>query len=134
MKRAFVGFIHGAEFEEGFVSGGETAIYSDGESSTSETNSMYQLQDGRFGGYSDGDSILDPYEPPSRVAIFIAGTQPAPNSTTAAVMISGSAAATAAGVGGPVSPPAQVLTDLLDSLTTLLAANINPANQDQHNT
>ena len=31
-------------------------------------------------------------------------------------------------------PPAQVLTDLLDNLTTLLAANVDPANQDQHNT
>ena len=30
-KHTFVGFIHGAEFEEGSVSGGETAIYSDGE-------------------------------------------------------------------------------------------------------
>ena len=74
VKHALVGFIHGAEFEEGFVSGGETTIYSDGESSTGETNSMYQLQDGRLGGYPDGDSILDPYEPPNRVAIFMAGT------------------------------------------------------------
>ena len=49
VKRAFVGCIHGAELE-GSVSGGEAAIYSDGESSTGETNSMYQLQDGRLGG------------------------------------------------------------------------------------
>ena len=41
VKHAFVGFIHGSEFEEGSVSSGETAIYSDGESSTGETNSMY---------------------------------------------------------------------------------------------
>ena len=61
MKRAFVGFIHGAELEEGSVSGGDTAIYSDGELSTGETNSLYQLQDGRLGGYSDGDSIPDPF-------------------------------------------------------------------------
>ena len=31
-NRAFVGFIHGAELEEGSVSGGEMTIYSDGES------------------------------------------------------------------------------------------------------
>ena len=31
VKHAFVGCIHGAEFEEGSVSSGETAIYSDGE-------------------------------------------------------------------------------------------------------
>ena len=39
MKRAFVGFIHGAVSEP--VSDGETAIYSDGESSTGETESLY---------------------------------------------------------------------------------------------
>src|SRR5215216_7382455 len=93
MKRAFVGFIHGAEFEEGSVSGGETTIYSGGESSTGETNSMYQVQDGRLGGYSDGDSIPDPYEPLNRVAIFMAGTQPRQDSMTATAMIFGSAMA-----------------------------------------
>ena len=74
MKRAFVGFIHGVESEP--VSNGETVVYSDGESSTGETGSLYQLQDGRFGGYSDSDSIPDPLEPPNRVAIFMAGMQP----------------------------------------------------------
>ena len=59
VKRVFVGFTNGAELE-GSVSGGETAIYSDDESSTGETNSLYQLQDGRLGGYSDGDSIPVP--------------------------------------------------------------------------
>ena len=46
MKRSFVGFIHGAEYEP--VSDGETTIYSDGESSTSKTESLYELQDGRI--------------------------------------------------------------------------------------
>ena len=50
MKRAFVGCIHGGEFSEGYVFGGETAIYSDGESSTGETDSLYQLQDSGLGG------------------------------------------------------------------------------------
>ena len=63
MKHEFIGFIHGAGSEP--VSDGETAIYSDGESSTGETDSLYQLQDGQFGGYSDGDSIPDPFEPPN---------------------------------------------------------------------
>ena len=88
MKRAFLGFIHGAEAEDRFVSGGETVVYSDGESSTGETESLYQLQDGRLGGYSDDGSIPDPYEPVNRVAIFMAGTQPALGSTTAAAMTS----------------------------------------------
>ena len=72
MKRAFVGFINGAESER--ASNGETIVYSDGESSTGETESLYQLQDGRFGGCSYGDSIPDSLEPPNRVVIFMAGT------------------------------------------------------------
>ena len=74
MKRAFVGVIHRVESEDRSASGGETVVYSGDESSTGETESLYQLQDGRFGGYSDGDSIPDPFDPPSRVAIFMAGT------------------------------------------------------------
>ena len=106
MKHAFVGCIHGGEFSDGSVSGGETAIYSDGESSTGETDSLYQLQDGGLGGCSDGDSIPDPYEPPNRVAIFMAGTQPILNSTTATAMTSSSTAAAMAGAGGSARPPA----------------------------
>ena len=121
MKRAFVGVIHGAESEDRSASGGETIIYSDDESSTGETESLYQLQDGRFGGCSDGDSISDPCELPNRVAIFMAGTHPTLQSSTAAAMTSGSAAATAARAGGPVRLPAQVLSDLFDALATLMA-------------
>ena len=43
VKHAFVGCIHGGEFSEGSVSSGETAIYSDGESSIGKTTSLYQL-------------------------------------------------------------------------------------------
>lgn len=62
----------------------------------------------------------------------MAGTQSAQHSSTTAAMISGSAAVTAAGVGGLVEPSAQVLSDLFDTLATLLA-EVNPADQDQHN-
>ena len=48
-------------------------------------------------------------------------------------MISDSAAATAAGVGGPAPPPVQVLSDLGDTLAALLAAEVNPADQERHN-
>ena len=106
MKRAFVGVIYGGESEDRSESGGETVIYSGEESSTGETESLYQLQDGRIGGCSDGDSIPDPFDLPNRVVIFMAGTQLALHSSTAAAMISGSTAATAAGAGGPVRPPA----------------------------
>lgn len=132
MKRAFVGVIHRVESEDRSESGGETVIYSGDESSTGETESLYQLQDGRIGGCSDGDSILDPFDPPNRVAIFMAGTQPALHSSTAAAMISGLVAATAVGAGGPVRPPAQVLSVLFDALATLMA-EVNPANRDEHN-
>ena len=80
MNRAFVGFIHGAESEDRPASSGETVVYSDGESSTGETESLYQLPDGQLGGCSDGDSIPDPREPPNRVAIFMDGTQPVQHS------------------------------------------------------
>ena len=43
VKHAFVGCIHGGEFSEGSVDGGETVVYFDGVSSTGETDSLYQL-------------------------------------------------------------------------------------------
>ena len=61
----------------------------------------------------------------------MAGTQPALHSSTAAAVISGSVAATAAGAGRPVRPPAQVLSDLFNALATLMA-EVNPANPDDH--
>ena len=124
MKRAFVGVIHGGEAEDRSESGGETVVYSGDESSTGETESLYELQDGRIGGCSDGDNIPDPFDLPIWVAIFMAGTQPALHSSTAA--------ATAAGAGGPVRPPAEVLSDLFDVLATLMA-EVNMADQGAHN-
>jgi hypothetical protein len=115
------------------VSGGETAIYLGDESSTGETESIYQLQDGGLGGYSDGDSIPDPYEPPSRAAIFMDGTQPMLKSSTVVAMTSGSTAAATAGASGSARPPAQVLSELLDALVAFLAAEVTLANQVQHN-
>ena len=79
------------------------------------------MQDGRIEGCSDGDSIPDPFDLPNRVAIFMAGTQPVLHSSTAAAMISGSTAAIAAGAGGPVRPPGQVLSELFDALVVLIA-------------
>src|SRR3954470_21975977 len=65
VKRAFMGVIHGGDYEDGSESGGETVVYSGDESSTGETESFYQLQDGRIGGCSDGDSIPDPSNLPN---------------------------------------------------------------------
>ena len=111
------------------MSDGETVVYSDGESSTGETESLYQLQDGRFGGCSDGDSISDALEPPNRVAIFMAGTQPTQHSSSAVAMISRSAAR----AGGPAHLPTQVLSSLLDVWTMLLTTEVTTDNRDQHN-
>ena len=59
----------------------------------------------------------------------MAGTQPGSNSTAAATIMSGIGAA---GAGGPVRPPAQVLIDLMENLTTLLTATVVPVNKDEH--
>ena len=112
-----MGCIHGG-LSDRSGSGDETAAGSDGESSTDESNSLYQLQDGRLRGCSDGDSIPDPFEPPSRVGIFMAGAQPVQNP--------------ASGSGSPVPSPAQVLMDLTDKMTVLLTATVAPADQVQH--
>ena len=125
MKRAFVGVIHGGSYEDGSESRGDTVVCSDDESSTGETESLYQLQDGRIGSCSDGDSIPNPSDLPNWVGIFMAGTQAALHSLTAAATISGSAAVTAAGAGGPVRPPAQVLSELFDALAVLMV-EVNP--------
>ena len=132
MKRAFVGVIHGGSYEDGSESRGDTVVCSDDESSTGETESLYQLQDGRIEGCSDGDSIPDPSDLPNRVGIFMTGTQAALHSSTAAATTSGSAAVTAAGAGGLVRPPAQVLSELFDALVVLMA-EANPADQGVHN-
>ena len=48
-------------------------------------------------------------------------------------MTSSSTAAAMAGTSGPMRLPAQVLSELLDALATLLAAEVTPAIQAQHN-
>ena len=61
------------------------------------------------------------------------GMQPVLNSSTAAAMMSGSTTAATAGASGFARLPAQVLSELLDALVTLLAAEVTPTNQVQHN-
>src|SRR4051812_7637832 len=90
VKCAFVGVIHGGSYEDRPESDGETVIYSGDESSAGETESLYQLQDGRIGGCSDGDSISDPSDLPNRVGILMGGTQAVLHYSTAAAMISDS--------------------------------------------
>ena len=63
----------------------------------------------------------------------MAGMQPVQNSSTTAAMIFGSATAMTAGARGSVRLPAQVLSELLEALTTLLTVEVTPLNQAQHN-
>ena len=63
----------------------------------------------------------------------MASTQSMQHSSTIAAVISSSVAATPAGARGSAPRPAQVLSDLFDTLVTLLAAEVDAANQDQHN-
>ena len=60
MKRAFVGVIHGGSYEDGSESRGDTVVCSDDESSTGETESLYQLQDGRLGAVSMATAFRTP--------------------------------------------------------------------------
>ena len=129
MKRASVGCIHGEELSEGSEDRGETAVLLDGDSSAGSTDSLYQVQDSVLGGCSDGISIPDPCEPPRWAGVFMAGTQPGSNSTAAAAITSGLGAA---GAGSPVRPPAQVLIDLMDKLTSLLTATVVPVDKYEH--
>ncbi len=82
-----------------------------------------------FEGYSDGNNIPDLLEPPSRVAVFMAGTQPTLQSSSIAAMNTGSAAA----AGAPARRPAQVLSGLMDAWATLLTMAVTPETRDQHN-
>ena len=62
----------------------------------------------------------------------MAGTGPILVSSMATAMMSNSAAAMA-GAGGSVRLPTQVLSELLGTLTTLLATEVTTANEVQHN-
>ena len=63
----------------------------------------------------------------------MAGTQHVLNSSTTAAMTSGATAIATAGAGGPVRPLAQVLSELLEALATLVTLELTLANQAQHN-
>ena len=63
----------------------------------------------------------------------MAGIQPVLGSTTAAAMTSSSTAAATAGASGTARPPAQVLTELLEALATLMGVEVTPDNHEQHN-
>ena len=82
-----------------------------------------------FEGYSDGNSIPDLLEPPSRVAIYTAEMQPTLQYSSTAAMNTGSAAA----AGVPARRPAQVLSGLMDAWATLLTTEVTPEMRDQHN-
>ena len=55
-----MGVIHEGEHGNESEYDSETVVYSGDESSTGETESLYQLQDDQVRGCSDGDRISDP--------------------------------------------------------------------------
>lgn len=128
-KHVFVGVIRGAEYKDGPASDGETVVCSNDEPS-GETESLYQLQDGRIGGGFEGNSIPDSPDLPNRAAIFMASTQSVPHSSAAAAILSSSTTATPAGAGSSMPSPAHVLSDLFDALATLMAAEVDAAARD----
>ena len=119
MKRAFMGCVHRIGSKP--VHEGATVAYSGGESSAGETESLYQVQDGVFEGYYDGTSIPEFLEMPNHVGIFMAGTQPTLQNSTAA------ASGPVAGAGGSMRRPAQVLSGLMDAWAVLLTTTVTPA-------
>ena len=78
---------------------------------------------GGLGGYFEGYPDMEYYEPPSRAAVFMAGSAPAPGSTAAG--------ATGSGSGKPL---AQVLLDLMNELMTLMGTKVTAENQAARNT
>ena len=62
----------------------------------------------------------------------MAGTQPVLGSSIVAAMTSSSTAAATTGARGSACPPAQVLTELLEALATLMRAEVTPDTQEQH--
>ena len=69
---AFVGFTQGVALLENSLSGDETLVQSDGESSMGETESFRPLYDGRLGGCTD-EVFLEALEPPRFAAVYMAG-------------------------------------------------------------
>jgi hypothetical protein len=70
-KHVFVGFTQGVALSENSLSGDDTLIQSDGESSTGETESIHPLYDGRLG-YTD-EVLPEVLEPPHFAAVYMAG-------------------------------------------------------------
>ena len=62
----------------------------------------------------------------------MAGTHTALGSTTTVAMTSSSMAAAAVGSSGSARQQAQVLTELLEALATLMGVEVTPDNQEQH--
>jgi hypothetical protein len=123
-KHVFVGFTQGVDSANNSASGGDTLVYSDGESSVGETGSILPLYDGRLGGYSDDEPAQDSFNMPTRAAVYMAGSAPALNSTVADAVTG-----TRTSVAGSAVPPAQALAELATALVTLLVTPVTAKNQ-----
>jgi hypothetical protein len=70
---AFVGFTQGVDLANNSMSGGDTLVYSDGESSVGDTESILPLFDEKLGGYSDDEVFPESYEPTRLAAVYMEG-------------------------------------------------------------
>jgi hypothetical protein len=71
-EHVFVGFTQGVALLENSLSGDDTLIQSDGESSMGETESIYPLYDARLR-YTD-EVLSEIPEPPHFAAVYMAGS------------------------------------------------------------
>ena len=100
--------------------GGDTLIYSDGESSVGETESILPVYDGRLGGYSNDETAPANHEPIHRTIVYMAGTTSGLKSMAVGAMMGTSTSAPAPNLAGSVKPPAQVLSESVVLLVSFI--------------
>jgi hypothetical protein len=113
-KHVFVGFTQGVDSADNSASGGDTLVYSDGESSVGETGSILPLYDGRLGGYSDDEPAQDSFNTPTRAAVYMAGSAPALNSTVAGAVTGTGTSGAGSGLGRIGDRPGDAPCDISD--------------------
>uniref|UniRef100_M8BC51 Putative non-inhibitory serpin-10 n=1 Tax=Aegilops tauschii TaxID=37682 RepID=M8BC51_AEGTA len=101
-NHVFVGFTQGVDLADNSASSGDTLVYSDGESSVGDIESILPLYDERLWA-----ARVD-HEPPRWSAVYMAGTAPTLNSTAAGAVDGTGTSITDPTASGPVKPPAQV--------------------------
>lgn len=116
--------------------GGDTLVYSYGESSAGDTESTLPVFDDKLGCYSDDEIGLEASEPPWRVAVYMAGnesknlvgTWAAQNSTAVGTVIGTDTSTPAPDAASSGLTPVQALVEIMTTLGTLLASPVTTEN------